>query len=368
MAVKKRAHGDGYVKRLPNGTWSGQLMDGYKADGKKNIVNFSAPTKSEVQHKMRCYMENRAEPDAQPEMPTFCGWADIWYESYRTEVKPSTYSGYKHTLTHLKTYFGDTPIDMIHTMHINALLDQLHEQGASRSKIGKCRTMMIQILDYAEANNLIQKNPARRAKTMRSFKKSRSTKKDAFTPKEQEILMRELPDNMVGNSIRALLGSGMRVQELLALRQEDINADGAQIHITKAVEMVDGKPVMGPPKSDHSNRVIPIPERYRAAVRYIRAHGSRIYLWISRRENFLCSIDYFRDKYYAELDKLPTVRRLPPHCCRHTYVTNLQRQGVAMETISMLVGHSDIETTDDYLHISQQTLQEAVAALDREVA
>ena len=110
MTMKKRAHGDGYVKRLPNGTWSGQLMDGYKADGKKNIVNFSAPTKSEVQHKMRCYMENRAESDAQPEMPTFCGWADTWYKSYRTEVKPSTYSGYKHTLAHLKTYFGDTPI------------------------------------------------------------------------------------------------------------------------------------------------------------------------------------------------------------------------------------------------------------------
>ena len=66
-----------------------------------------------------------------------------------------------------------------------------------------------------------------------------------------------------------------------------------------------------------------------------------------RRENFLCSIDFFRDKYYAELDKLPTVRRLPPHCCRHTYVTNLQRKGVPMETIAALVGHSDIETTDD---------------------
>ena len=114
--------------------------------------------------------------------------------------------------------------------------------------------------------------------------------------------------------------------------------------------------------------MIPIPERYRPAVRYIREHGSKIYLWISRRENFLCSIDYFRNKYYAELDKLPTVRRLSPHCCRHTYVTDLQRKGVPMETIAALVGHSDIETTDDYLHISQQTLREAVVVLNQEVA
>lgn len=48
--MKKRAHGDGYVKRLPNGTWFGQIMDGYKENGKKNIVSFTAPTKSEVHH------------------------------------------------------------------------------------------------------------------------------------------------------------------------------------------------------------------------------------------------------------------------------------------------------------------------------
>lgn len=365
--MKKRAHGDGYVKRLPNGTWFGQIMDGYKENGKKNIVSFTAPTKSEVQHKMRCYLGDQSNPDAKPKMPTFCEWADVWYASYRTEVKASTYSNYRHTLAHLQAYFCDTPIDEINTIHINALLDQLHEEGASRSKISKCRTMMIQILDYAEANNLLVKNPARRAKTMRSFKSSKSTKKDAFTQDEQGCLMRELPDDMIGNSIRALLGSGMRVQELLALRQEDIDTDGATIRITKAVEMVDGKPVLGSPKSEHSNRVIPIPEYYRSAVRYIREHGSKIYLWISRRENFLCSIDYFRNKYYAELDKLPTVRRLSPHCCRHTYVTDLQRKGVPMETIAALVGHSDIETTDDYLHISQQTLREAVVVLNQEV-
>ena len=146
--MKKRAHGDGYVKRLPNGTWFGQIMDGYKENGKKNIVSFTAPTKSEVQHKMRCYLEDQSNPDAKPKMPTFCEWADIWYESYRTEVKASTYSNYRHTLAHLQAYFCDTPIDEINTIHINALLDQLHEEGASRSKIGKCRTMMIQILDY----------------------------------------------------------------------------------------------------------------------------------------------------------------------------------------------------------------------------
>ena len=62
--------------------------------------------------------------------------------------------------------------------------------------------------------------------------------------------------------------------------------------------------------------------------------------------------------------KYPDVRCLSPHCCRHTYVTLLQSQGVPLETISCLVGHSNIKTTDNYLHISQDTLARAVVSLE----
>ena len=45
----KRGNGDGSISRLPNGKWRGQVMDGYKPNGKRNIVSFTAPTKGEVQ-------------------------------------------------------------------------------------------------------------------------------------------------------------------------------------------------------------------------------------------------------------------------------------------------------------------------------
>jgi hypothetical protein len=52
------------------------------------------------------------------------------------------------------------------------------------------------------------------------------------------MLIDGLPDNLVGQSIRLMLGSGMRVQELLALRPEDITVDGSKILINKAIETV----------------------------------------------------------------------------------------------------------------------------------
>lgn len=49
----RRGNGEGYVFQLATGNWAGQLMDGYKEDGKKNIVCFYASTRGEVLQKMQ---------------------------------------------------------------------------------------------------------------------------------------------------------------------------------------------------------------------------------------------------------------------------------------------------------------------------
>ncbi len=46
--AKKRSSGEGSVWKLKSGSWRGQLMDGYREDGKKNIISFSADTKASV--------------------------------------------------------------------------------------------------------------------------------------------------------------------------------------------------------------------------------------------------------------------------------------------------------------------------------
>lgn len=95
----RRGNGEGYVFQLATGNWAGQLMDGYKEDGKKNIVCFYASTRGEVLQKMRRYKQ--AQEDGTEYMETdmsFSDWADAWYEDYKTQVQPSTYSNYRFTL------------------------------------------------------------------------------------------------------------------------------------------------------------------------------------------------------------------------------------------------------------------------------
>lgn len=360
----KRAHGEGYVKQTKNGKWRGQLMDGYTDEGKRKIVSFTADTKSEVLQQIRDYKEVKdKKPDAPP--ITFGQWADQWYADYKPQVARSTYSGYQFTLKLLKTAFGERLLADILPMELSNYLNRLLEEGCSHSKISKCRAMLIQIFDAAEQNQLILRNPARGVKPFRRDwmeELAHGKKKDAFTEEKIAVLFRDLPENFLGNSICLLLVSGMRVQELLALTAKDINPDGATIDINKAVKMVDGKPELGSPKSSSSVRVIPIPAEYRPLAVYLREHGGRVLLWQSSKIGEPCTIEHFRSLFQSAIADLP-VRKLTPHCCRHTYVTRLQKRGVPMETIAHLAGHSNITTTGVYLHPDMETLAQAVEKL-----
>jgi integrase len=223
--------------------------------------------------------------------------------------------------------------------------------------------MLIQIFDAAESNELVTRNPARLAKSIR-FEEAASSKKDSFTEPEVSQLMKYLPCNLLGHSIRLMLGSGIRAQELLALTPDDIDDDGTVIHISKAVKMVDGKPVLGVTKSKRSNRDIPIPQTYRGSALYLKENGGKAFIWCSGHGSMLYGVGTFRKWYYHELERVPEVRRLSPHCCRHTYISRLQAKGVPMVEIARLVGHTNITTTDGYLHMNSETLAQAVSALD----
>lgn len=368
--MRKRSNGDGSIRKLKNGRWRGEVMDGYKDDGTKRVVNFSGSTRAEVAEKIRTYQAKRASNQLpQDSSVTFKAWADIWYADYVTEVQPSTYANYKYTLKAVNDYFGSKPINSIKPMEIKQFCASLKKKNYSLSYITKCRSILIQIFDAAEANDVTVTNPARKSKAIRELRSAEDdeekvSKKDSFDEFELELLHKHLPDNLMGHSIRFLLGTGLRVQELLALRPGDISDDGTSVSITKAIAMVNGTPTLGPTKSEAGKRIVPIPQEYKADALYLRTHSGPVYIWTSRRESMLFDVNVFRKQYYRTITQIAGVRKLTPHCCRHTYVSLLEQKGIPMEVIARLVGHSKITTTDKYLHFSAEALSQAVSVLD----
>ena len=365
--MKKRSNGEGSIRRQPNGTWRAEIMDGYRDDGKRRIVRFSGATKGEVQTKLREHQRLVSENVHIDKSMSFSKWGDIWYEDYKSQVKPSTYSGYKYTLKLLKEQFGNQEISAILPISINRFFDKLADKGYSISQRRKCRAMLIQIFTAADDNGLVPKNPALKAKKIgrKNDAEDGKTDKDAFTDDEVELLFGHLPENLIGCAIRLVLVTGMRIQELLALRRTDISEDGSTINIDKAVATADGVPYIGTPKSESSKRVIPVPEEYRRLAIFVRENGGMDSIFAGKGKGGVYSVGTFRRQYYAAIKDIDGVRKLPPHCCRHTYATQLEKKGVPLHIISKLMGHSGIEVTRVYLHTDIETLSEAASVLNR---
>ena len=184
-------------------------------------------------------------------------------------------------------------------------------------------------------------------------------RKEAFTTAEVAHLMKVLPDDRMGLSIRLLLGTGMRMQELLALEPQFIEEDGSVIHIRQAVKVIKGTVSIGSPKSKDSIRDIPVPLNVRPCAIKLRDTTDQ-FIWESPKTGLPCNPTHFRDVFRKSLEEAGDVRLLTPHSCRHTYVSQMQALGVDIQTIQSIVGHADTEMTEHYLHVQESIRQSAI--------
>lgn len=353
--MAKRANGEGNIcKRGRN--WYARIMDGYGPDGKPRIRYFSGKTQAEARRKLEDFKKMRSAGMAW-EQYDFSTWADLWFESHKQNISATTQEGYRYTLKTLKEYFGEKKIAEIRAIHIEQFLRKCQEEGLSDSTLAKYRAALFQIFRKAEANDLVRKNPVQYAEKLRS--RGPTKRKDAFTAEEVKRMMEQLPRDRIGISIRLMLGTGLRTQELLALEPKHIAKDGSVIEVRQAINMVKGTAVVGQPKSRDSCRDVPVPQSVRWCAVQLRETADK-YVWESpRKPGQPCNPSYFRDQFREALSQIPDLRLLTPHCCRHTYVSQMQALGVDLATIQSIVGHADMDMTRHYLHVQEPVRQAA---------
>lgn len=356
--ARRRANGEGTLRERPDGRWEITIMVGYRDNGKRKYKSFYGKTQKEVRAKAKEYQLKKEAGLAVDVQYLFPEWAELWYENHKDNIAPTTQENYLYTLRILNEAFARRNITDIKPYDIEIFLKKLRRDGRSDSCLTQCRGMMYQIMNKAEANDLIRKNPVRFAEKMRRTGPIR--RKESFTAEEVRLLMEHLPDDRIGWSIRLLLGTGMRTQELLALEPEHIEPDGSCIHIRQAINMVKGTATVGTPKSRDSYRDVPVPENVREYAIKLRTTPCK-YIWEGKNAGTPCNPSTFRNHFRNALAAIDGVRDLTPHSCRHTYVSQMQALGVDLATIQSIVGHADIDMTQHYLHVQDSIRQEAIA-------
>ena len=266
----KRSHGEGTLRHRSDGRWELRMMDGYQKDGSPRFKTFYGKTQKEVKLKLKEYQDALISGVQLDTILYFEDWADTWFEGHKDNIAPTTQESYKYCLKMLKEGFYHRPLTVIRPIDIENFLKGMRRNGRSDSYISKARGMLYQIFQKAEANDLVRRNPVRLAEKMRAT--GTAKRKEAFTTAEVAHLMKVLPDDRMGLSIRLLLGTGMRMQELLALEPQYIEEDGSVIHIRQAVKVVKGTVSIGSPvfQMGQENPV----KIAKAAIRHAQQHGN----------------------------------------------------------------------------------------------
>src|SRR5712692_1927075 len=165
--------------------------------------------------------------------------------------------------------------------------------------------------------------------------------------------------NAAGNLFRrtllmVLYGTGMRRTEVARLKIGDIDS---QRMIIRVVEGKGGK-----------DRDLPLSPALLETLRaYWRWRKPKVYLFPSRTHRQIEQPISDKTLWIAcgEAAQRAAIRkRVTPHTLRHSWATHLLEAGTDLRTIQILLGHGDLETTANYLHLSQRHLQALTNPLD----
>jgi integrase/recombinase XerD len=234
----------------------------------------------------------------------------------------------------------------------DALVLFIHREsasGLSARSLARLLSALRSFFRFLVLSGDLKKDPASRLESPSTW----LTLPKVLTVAEVEALL-AAPDEKspLGLRDRAMLevlyASGLRVSELVSLKLPDINLDEGFL-------ICRGK--------GGKERVVPLGrsaclsvERYLREVRPLHAGGAGSCLFLTRRGKGFTRQGFWKLlKRYAAGTGLTV--KISPHVLRHSFATHLLERGADLRSVQLMLGHSQITTTQIYTHVSRHRLR-----------
>ena len=267
-------------------------------------------------------------------------------------LSPNTVLSYSRDVQKLFLFFQKEKMPWLKAGEEN-LVRFIHHQsraGLSPRSMARVISSLKSFYRFLVLDGILKKNPA----VNLSSPKTWLALPKFLTVKEVESLLRQ-PDTEEIRGIRdkamleLLYASGLRASELISLRTKDVNlGDGFLLCLGKG-----GK-----------ERLVPIGESAGTAVRgYLeRARAELLkqpseFLFVTQRGKPFTRQGFWKLlKGYARKAGLDT--KISPHVLRHSFATHLLERGADLRSVQLMLGHSQITTTQIYTHVSRKRLRQ----------
>ena len=271
--AKKRANGEGSIRKRADGRWEGRYTAGYHPEtGKRIIKNVLGKTQAECKAKLKKAIEESHALDiGRADEYTVAAWLRTWFDLYaKPHIRPSTMNYYHRNIEqHIIPAIGDIPLNKLTTRDLQKLYNDLQSNGRlrkvqkkekpglSNSTVRGIHMMLHNALDRAVKEKLILSNPT----------------ENCIIPKIEKQEMKILHPDHISAYLNAAerrnalpmfyleLVSGLRKGELVALQWSDLDEANCTISVSKQASWdTEHQLILSRPKTGNSIREVSIPQ------------------------------------------------------------------------------------------------------------
>lgn len=279
--------------------------------------------------------------DEDDEMPNFGTYLNAFYETFKQKQQSNTVINRKRIIrNHIEPAFGGKRLDRIRTTDIQRWFNSL-AKTYSKETILKIKNIISPVFDAAVEDDIIDKNPAA---SKRIEIHGKETVHHKAIPKDKMAEIRgSLPD--IPDNERLMAGllsySGLRFEEVLGLRWDDICDEWITVQ-RAVVHPKRNLPEVKPPKTKTSLRKVPLCEDLKRLLDPLRGKG-----FILNAGDPEKPLTYtMARRLFDKIRKRFNILEFTAHDFRDTCATEWRENGIPLDVISRMLGHSKTETTE----------------------
>lgn len=277
----------------------------------------------------------------------------LWLEKGLSE---NTISAYRRDLYHFAQHLADTQsiefsVLATQSFDIQSYLAARINAGNSARSTARFLSCLRGFYQYLIRENRIDENPTA---LIDNPTLGRPLPKTLSEGDVEDLLHAPDTDSAIGLRDRTMLevlyACGLRVSELIGLKISDIN-------LRQGVIRIFGK--------GSKERLVPLGDEAMLWIEKYMKHGRPELINIAQDDIVFPSTRgqimtrqtfWHRIKHWARVANIE--KDISPHTLRHAFATHLLNHGADLRVVQLLLGHSDLSTTQIYTHIAQARLQE----------
>ena len=369
---KRRASGDGMIRRRESGRWEGRFVVGHKENGDSIFRYVSGDTQKEMLEKLHRDMESYRGADlTEDSRMTLAQWLECWLETYTAgTLRESTRRSYhSYAERYIVPRLGGRVISSLTPTDIQKLYTDLLEHGRvhdhpryghrlSGTMVRRIHAMLHSALKAAAQAHLIARNPTEGAALPRMEDRTRRV----LTRAETERFLRTVrADEVWYPFFYTELTTGLRKGELCGLRWEDFDGEAETLAVRRTLHTQPGGTLTtGETKTYAGTRKIILPASTAELLRKRQKTAGTAWIFpdpLGDGGPVRPGSASYHLKRLLDAAGLPDIRF---HDLRHTFATQALASGVDAKTLSGILGHTNASfTLDTYAHVTGEMQHQA---------